>query len=303
MAKYHLAIFHVDYEPHSNNPTEFHQVLSGIRELSTNELRNLRRYINKIIAYIENKSLFTALTLNFRDFENACSLYFRNYHETQSMNWDMMEQISMNLGRLLLNISLLFRCFLDHTETTLKRRFGKESETVKKWKEATSRCYDKSFAYRFMYHLRNYGQHVGVPPLNIQISSMGNEPLIDTHTIISKFHIAIQTQPLLREKDVFKKVLMTEISSYGKFIDLMPILDEWFVQVSELFKIREKIEIRSAKKAAKIIVSLRKEISPPEDSTMCILTIPNNHKNNELSPRMKWFPEREAQSILRQLRS
>jgi hypothetical protein len=303
MAKHHIAIFYEYHEPDSKDTKESRQFLRGIKELSANELQDLRHYIRKITAYTQNRHLFVALSLNVEDFKNTCNQYLADYHETQAMKWDMAEQMSVNLGRLFLNILNLFRCFLDHSESTLKRRFGTNSETVEEWKQAISKCYDESFAYRLMYHLRNYGQHVGVPPLKLEISSEADEPLIGTETAItSDFHIEIETQPLLNDKHIFKK-LANDITPKGPVIDLMPILEEWFVQMRDLVKTRQKIEIPFVWDAAKEIVSLRNKISAPDHAAICILTIPNNHKDDELSPKMEWFPEREAQSILRQSQS
>ncbi len=298
--KYYLAVCYSEIKTDSEGSEETGQVINAIRELSTNELRNFRRYVKKIVEYSQNRHLSKGLLLNYHDFQDACEEYLKNYHETQVIDWGVVEQMSMNLGRLFLNTLNLFRCFLDHTGTTLKRTFRKNPSTVGKWEAATHRCYDESFAYRFMYQLRNYGQHVGMPPLNLEISSEGAEPFNDKDSIISHFHVGLQTQPLLKDKKIFKK-LADDINSYGKVIDLIPLLDEWFKYVSDLFKTRGEIEIRSARNAANKIVSLRNEISAPDQAAMCILKIPNDHGEDQLSPTMEWFPEREAEAILKQL--
>ena len=298
--KYYLAVCYSEIKTDSEGSEETDPVIHAIRELPANELRNLRRWIRKIVAYSENKNLFRALALNCQDFQNACNQYLRNYHETQVMDWDTMEQISMNLGRLFLNILNLFKCFLDHTRTTLTRRFRHKPSIVEKWVADARKCYDGSFAYRFMCEVRDYGQHVGVPPLNLELCSRGDARLIDTGDEISNFRVGLGTKPLLKDKKIFKK-LASEIKSHGQVVDLIPILEEWFTQVSALFEARQEIEIRSARNAAKKIVSLRNEISAPEQAAMCIFKIPNDHGEDQLSPTMEWFPEREAEAILKQL--
>lgn len=57
------------------------------------------------------------------------------------------------------------RAFDDRTAHSLSRRYGKDSPEVEKFKESLSFEYDNEFAYRFMYKLRNYSQHCGVPEL------------------------------------------------------------------------------------------------------------------------------------------
>lgn len=46
---------------------------------------------------------------------------------------------------------------LDYTETKFKRRYGKDSEQLRTFKEACVRQFVGSFAYRLVYGLRNYG--------------------------------------------------------------------------------------------------------------------------------------------------
>ncbi|MGD9819639.1 MAG: hypothetical protein AB7V04_13210 [Desulfomonilaceae bacterium] len=303
MTKYHLALFYEDNEPHSGKPEGPQQILTGIRELSNNEVRNLRRHVRQIVALNENTNIFKALSLNVRDFENACHEYLERYHLTQEMDWQIMNSIYLDLGRLFLNILNLFRCYLDHTEAILKRKFGKNSKAIGKWEDATHNCYENSFAYRLMYSLRNYGQHVGVPPLDFVLCSERDEPLDDTETsITSNFHVQLRTQPLLENKKIFRK-LAGDLSSYGQLIDLRSILEEWFSQVRDLFVTRLGIEICSARNAAQKIVGLRNEVSSQILGAMCILKLPDNHEEDKLSPQMEWIPEHEAQSILQEHRN
>lgn len=63
----------------------------------------------------------------------------------------------------------LFRSFLDHWETYIKRTYGNKSLEVTKFKEATSLEYDSSFSYRFTYELRNFSIHCDIPLSNVNM--------------------------------------------------------------------------------------------------------------------------------------
>jgi hypothetical protein len=69
------------------------------------------------------------------------------------------------------------RTYLDHTETRLKREYGLASEEYKIFKTETSRTYDENFAYRFLYKLRNYSQHCGLPAGLLEVSSFSENEL------------------------------------------------------------------------------------------------------------------------------
>jgi hypothetical protein len=68
-----------------------------------------------------------------------------------------------------LNWLLSFKTFLDLTEADLTRRFGSDSEELAEFQQVTSSEYDANFSYRFMYKLRNFGQHSTFPPLEGRI--------------------------------------------------------------------------------------------------------------------------------------
>ncbi|MEV8530826.1 hypothetical protein [Streptomyces sp. NPDC051211] len=57
-----------------------------------------------------------------------------------------------------------FRAFVDHTCKWLSGRYG--NVVLSEFNAKLSREYDSEFAYRFMYKLRNYSQHCGLPPIS-----------------------------------------------------------------------------------------------------------------------------------------
>ena len=86
------------------------------------------------------------------------------------------------------------RLFLDHTEARLKRLYGKNSESLYAFEVATGYAFDHVFAYRFLYGLKNYALHSGMPILGIAYSSKaasdGEEVSLefsfDAHDLLAK---------------------------------------------------------------------------------------------------------------------
>ncbi|MFJ4440006.1 hypothetical protein [Streptomyces sp. NPDC088923] len=77
-----------------------------------------------------------------------------------------IKQIVDSLPLMLDGTLSALRAYDDRTSHALSRRFGKNSHEVLNFKESLSSEYDNEFAYRFMYKLRNYSQHCGVPELS-----------------------------------------------------------------------------------------------------------------------------------------
>src|ERR1035438_1345705 len=77
--------------------------------------------------------------------------------------------LSSDLMVQVINWLTSFRLFLDHAETYLKRRHGKQSAQYLRFKSETSTIYDGSVGYRFIYQFRNYVLHCGAPFSNVTI--------------------------------------------------------------------------------------------------------------------------------------
>lgn len=107
----------------------------------------------------------------------------RNYLDLESIH--QFVTITLSLGRdfatpdhrqfgeaimtSLVNWLTAMRLFLDHEETGLKRRFGKDSTQVARFKSATAVAYDGRVGYRFAYRFRNFVQHCGLPLSRIEV--------------------------------------------------------------------------------------------------------------------------------------
>jgi hypothetical protein len=79
-------------------------------------------------------------------------------------------QLGESLSTSIVNWLTAMRLFLDHEETALKRRFGKESPQVKAFEAATKAAFDaEEPGYRFAYKFRNYVQHCGPPLTHLDV--------------------------------------------------------------------------------------------------------------------------------------
>lgn len=72
-----------------------------------------------------------------------------------------------------------YRLFLDHEESSLKRRFGKQSSQYLAFKAACAKAYDTSPEYRFTYKLRNYATHVEMPISRVSLRRPSPEDLVE----------------------------------------------------------------------------------------------------------------------------
>lgn len=144
------------------------------------------------------------------------------------------EQMMLEVNRHLLNFLSGVRMFLDHTETNLKRRYGAGSERYAAFKDATGKAFDTSFAYRFMYQLRNYVQHCGMPLGKMSIHADFDE---ETRQPISQsIDFLYCRASLLTTYDRWHKKVKADLEALPEYFPIRPGVDEMMGQISDLQK-------------------------------------------------------------------
>lgn len=130
--------------------------INVIRGIETDEYKDIMKYLDNIYSFEKcNKQILNIISIK------------------EEILTAVESNDSKNLMRLISEFTSVFRSFLDHWETYLKRKFGKDSKEFKLFKNATAKEYDNVFAYRFTYELRNYIQHEEFP--NITSSASIND--------------------------------------------------------------------------------------------------------------------------------
>jgi hypothetical protein len=129
----------------------------------------LRRYERDVFPY-------ASLLQNFRELFDALQQYGApaNHHLFSSMR--SASEVALHLNRLIMNYLASFRAFLDHSETRFIRTFGRDSAEYRDLKSTMALHYDNSFSYPFVYKLRHYAQHCGLPLGNLEAHAVEDPP-------------------------------------------------------------------------------------------------------------------------------
>jgi hypothetical protein len=115
------------------------------------------------------KSPFAALQERCMDFMRATSDALEAFKAGQSTT-----PLTPVIRSKFDDVLSALRRFADRTAHLLSQRYGPDSEQVRVLKLAMSYEFDHEFAYRFMYHLRNYSEHRDAPIARIrQPSTLG----------------------------------------------------------------------------------------------------------------------------------
>lgn len=146
----------------------------AVREIGEEEYRDYAENVRKVLACRSDYRQFTMVRHAYVEYASV----LRRYEETLAgpVRFDevLEDDIVHDLNRRLRGFFSEFRVFLDYSEAKLKRRHGRDSEELRIFKEACSRQFDGSFAYRFVYGLRNYALHVNLPLNAVSLTSGGD---------------------------------------------------------------------------------------------------------------------------------
>lgn len=126
-----------------------------IREISEEEFKVIQEQINILNLFSKDFNRLTIVINSLKEYDDCIDRYINK----RIPNFEFSDDII----KLVLVYVSTFRTFLDQWETYIKRKYGKKSDEIDKFKEATRLEYDEFFSYRFIYELRNYTLHCDMP--------------------------------------------------------------------------------------------------------------------------------------------
>lgn len=133
-------------------------------EISEIQYRELIKSTNTVyeFRYFQRKVL--EIQLNYENYFRSIESHqeFLKKKKSNEVGLDL-DIAYVDINRVFINFITSLKVFVEHYEARLKRKHGKNSLQVDKFKKATHDYYDNLFAYRFFMRLRNYSIHKEFP--------------------------------------------------------------------------------------------------------------------------------------------
>lgn len=270
--------------------------LNEIRQISEDELNKYKINEDKISEFSKNQELFEIVKLNHQDYQTTSTTYFNTDQQNPCMDWSLADGIKTDINRLIINFLSSFRTFLDHFDRTLSKQYGNDSQIYLLFKKNLSYYYDNCFAYRFLYHLRNYTQHCDLPIHSITFSSeLEKENNSKTNHVMK---ILLNRDKLLNNYDKWKS-LIEDISKLPDEFEISPLLDE---MMNALEKIINTVMLntdfqRSILESVDYFYSLMKEGEHLDGDTCIIAVDEQENTQKNLTLELLWIPFQLMQKI------
>jgi hypothetical protein len=144
-------------------PPDARTEMTVIRELTEVEELRFEQDWKHLHEYQRSRDIFPLIAKNAADVAFVAANLGAILSPVGGTHSPIAVQLAADMNRALVNFLTAMRLYLDHTETRLKRRYGKSGAPTKSFERATSREFDAHAEYRILGKLRNYVQHCGLP--------------------------------------------------------------------------------------------------------------------------------------------
>lgn len=186
------------------------KVFNGRNLLSNQDeimLSNLTDIINK---WNHIKVIHSMMIENFNDLYS----YIYNLKNEPSNK----SSVSYQANRYMMNYLAMARLFIDKIEENIKENFSTKSEEYVSFKQLTAQEYDRKFSYRFLWDLRNYTQHYGLPIHHFK-------SFIDER---DRKHVMLSVSPkeLIKGSYNWKPKMLSELKGREQNINVLELIQE-----------------------------------------------------------------------------
>lgn len=198
-----------------------------LRPLTESEWTDAVTALRVLAGFDTRERVYQVLSANFEGFFGLVFEIAAAYAKREVRSELQVDVIRAEIDRHLLNFLMSMRLYLDHTDHALVHRFGNASSQHAAFKSACSGAYDGCFAYRFLYRLRNFAQHQGLPVGSFILSDSVTGEDEEGHSVMLKqgekrVYLSLRASPktLAREYDGWSKV-RNELEAMTDDIDLV----------------------------------------------------------------------------------
>lgn len=189
------------------------------------------------------------------------------------------------INRSLLNLLTSMRTMTDHLEARVKRTYGSESEEWKILKRLLSHAFDNEFSYCFASKLRNFVQHVGMPPIHFSLDDKFESTHIECHV-----KLEFSRDELLNSYDSWGAVVKPRLQAQAEFFCVFEIIETLVNSLLDIYaRFKKETSLPKVQEARDYILQL---INEPQGyvSNEYAVGYFEKGEGGKLSIRLSWLP-------------
>ncbi|MCD1635991.1 hypothetical protein K7H91_19715 [Martelella mediterranea] len=274
---------------HNNGMEEIENSINFVAELSYIESEELETDIRQVNSAASSLHIVRAVVANRDDLLEEFVNIGNTYLKAQGSYTISFDRGMAEISRKLLNLCASFRSYLEHQETHLKTELGRDSEGWINWRSFIGEVERKNRSYELIYGLRNYIQHVDMPPLAIELFA-------DSPGEVS-ISVKLKKDKLLARGAQWSAQMRRYINSFDEGISLWRTLDEWNEAFQQIQIRGTELRIRPAGLSAKRILTLRERFGVPTGGQIGIALSPVGPIDGEMKLSLRWIDELAAEDL------
>ena len=268
------------------------ETISGVRGVSPEVYGEYRSHRDVLASFSRDFELLKLVLDGHEDFrQGLIDAGGLMAGEVNIINQNHLHMLTFKTSRLMLNLLGAVRTFLDHAQTSVSRRYGGASEQLAFFKSLTAFQFDNVFSYRFLYKLRNYTQHCGMPPVGYSVDIVPDDSLsMNLHFI---------RRCLLDEYKEWGSVVKKELESSEEPLSVLGLLNEHVNSVVGIFlDFYDKYNREDVGRSKSWMCEFLSDLSP--DDKYCFLDAePKEVQGAEgVSFKIEWVPTFMVRDVL-----
>ncbi|MEU5274723.1 hypothetical protein AB0G77_40830 [Streptomyces hygroscopicus] len=279
MHKYHIGTW-------SQKEDEKGMTVSLHREISQPEYESYGKAIAKF-KRLEERRTFLFLERSSNELKSIMSTYVNIENiggSFRKINW---QQAGSFLMERFVTWLAATRLYLESERDFMLRRFGPTSTQMASYKEATSVAFDAHEGYRFLYNLRDYTQHCGIPSSGVTVSRSPEDK--------RKVRLYLNRVELLSARFSWNKHSKSLLQTWPEKVDVIPLVDDAMTGYRAIERNTLRILIEDS--AAAIEEIRRADYSAAQSGTnLAAFQIPTGEGGGNLS--FHSFPSLQALSVI-----
>ncbi|MFI7290023.1 hypothetical protein ACIBRY_25745 [Streptomyces anulatus] len=169
------------------------------------------------------------------------------------------------------------RLYLENERDFILTNFGAASPEMEEFKAAISKSFDLHEGYRFLYNLRDYTQHCGIPAGHLNVSGIPPNRIVE---------VTLDKSRLLTARFKWSRHSKVLLQKWPLAVPLLPLLDdamEGYVAIEEQML---RINLRRCTEAAPLLMEKLQSIDQSDGNpTLIRRDQPQEGANSEISLR------------------
>jgi hypothetical protein len=249
-------------------------------DLTAGEYELLRQALEPFLR-LGVRDMYEFVERNYADINSRNSYYTRLFGFRKEQGRIAPRAAAIGFMGACLNWLNAVRLFLDHEETWLKRRFGEASPQFEDFKRACSEAYDSSVAYRFLYKLRNYVTHCGLPVSKVEIEKPTDaERAAGIH---QRIVFRLNRDELLAAFDWGRQV-KPDLEAMDVSFEILPLIHDAMPQLWNIMLTVIRTDLKEALSSLDTVLTYIRKMTGSSGQPCLLQMIPNDIGGYAISP-------------------